>query len=141
MHQANSVKLPSDAVKAILAFLTRVELNAFSLISRQFVRIIHSPPFTAKPVLLFDWADIRRAYCAGCNSRKCGHMKTKVDFSTSQYLDLPAITHLEVHLDYMMHQGWLRFKGETMTVRQNPTASPSLFRVLNLTAAGQRGRP
>ncbi len=141
------MKLPSDAVKAILPFMTREQLNAFSLLSRQIAGLIHSPPFAAKPLLFVDWADIRRALCTECNSRKCGHMGVEVDFNIDRRLRLPAFTHLGVHLDSMIHQQWLRFKGEsdsdwTIVLGFLDTQSPYSvmpFRVLYQATAGHRG--
>ncbi len=43
--------LPSEAVKAILAFMTRRHLIALSGVNRQFLHVIDSPPFTKKPLL------------------------------------------------------------------------------------------
>ncbi len=38
MHQANSVRLPNEAVKAIFAFMTRNELNFYSLLNRYHIK-------------------------------------------------------------------------------------------------------
>ncbi len=48
MHPSNSTKLPNDAMKAILTFMTRKKLIALSMLNRQFAHVIHSPPLMTK---------------------------------------------------------------------------------------------
>ncbi len=47
-----SSTLPSDALKAILIFMTRQELMDLAEVNRQFYSVINSPPLITKPLLL-----------------------------------------------------------------------------------------
>jgi hypothetical protein len=75
----NSMKLPNEAVRAILAFMTRKQLLAFSTLNRQLAFIIQAPPFTTKPLLRLGWTSMRAVFCNTCYSSDCGHKGTEVN--------------------------------------------------------------
>jgi hypothetical protein len=129
MTPANSVQLPNEAVRAILAFMSRKQLIAFSGLNRQLVYIIQSPPFTVKPLLRKRWLDIRPASCDLCNSRECGHKgTTEVDLYF--YVNhLWGWTHGRrgVELDPVLYSKWLRFNGELSQDFVVTSKEPTLF--------------
>jgi hypothetical protein len=60
----NSVKLPNEALKAILSFMTRKQVETLYTLNRQFANIIQSAPFTVKPLLCINWAhEIKSGKC------------------------------------------------------------------------------
>jgi hypothetical protein len=55
-----SVYLPSEALKAVFAFMTRKQLIALSWVNRRFYSAINSPPRTMKPLRRIGSFSIRR---------------------------------------------------------------------------------
>ncbi len=146
MHRANSPRLPNEAVKAILALMTRKQLIALSTLNHQFAHIIHSPSFATKPLLCIKQAAIIPAFCTTCRSWACGHKGTQVDMYMYDYFPHTP-NYYGVDLDSILHPKWLRFKGKNASASRFPCQpsnltppSSSSFRDLHRAAAKERCR-
>jgi hypothetical protein len=100
------VDLPSEAVKAILSFMTRKQLIVLSGVNIKFYSVIHSPPLRTRPLLRVRYMNIYRYFHLG------GEEQWGVTLGTSIAYHI-AIKDLDVHFGRpILSQQWVRFESE-----------------------------
>jgi hypothetical protein len=107
MTTHSTIFLPSEAVKAILSFMSRQELIALSGVNRQFLHIVSSPPFESRPLLQLRWI--------GIFIRGEGSVRVRtVGYGVPQKHSVECVDEQVglAQLEHILQQTWLRFESE-----------------------------
>ncbi len=98
------VNLPSETVKAILAFMTRKQLIALCGVNHRFYSVISSPPLTKRPLHREGWLHIHR-------NELFGEGWWKMEINGRVLTDFP-VNEGASHIELILSPQWMRFEGE-----------------------------
>jgi hypothetical protein len=100
-----SAHLPSEALKAILAFMKRKQLMVLSRVSRQYHSVVNSPPCHMKPLLRIPQLTMRRSAL----QRGCVGMVTRPNRMKG------SLIYGNAALNALLQIKWLRIDCESST--------------------------
>ncbi len=105
---------PSDAVKAILVFMTREQLSQLTGVNRRFYSLINSPSFATKPLLRIWSMRVRHGHVVGTFRPMIHDAVMRI----WRYCGAPCmhINGLDA-IESFLEQKWLRINRESSAYR------------------------